>query len=397
VSFPKDIIPDIIDTKKGPIMSQNAGRTDVKWTLIDTDSGFCALRTEWDELASLQPNASFFQTFTWAHTAWLVDLKPRGRRLHIIVGRRNGGRLAVIAPICRERFGPLRVARWLEPLIGGECDILVEPSADADILAAQAWIQIIQGPFDVVRCRMVRGSSFLWSQISATNYLYGSPANAPAIDTTLYESSDHYHKTRSKNLRENINQSRSRLRRSGKLETRIIENVADYTPILDWMLHHKMIWLNNHNEGTDSFVQGWPFVKRVCAVAHESGNVMLCQITVNGRTVAAALNFLTHDRFDYKVISMDYEWAKEGPGRLLIYEFVRWAVDRRIPMISLGAGGQPYKYRFANCEATVFLNPVVAASLAGAIALQMKKLIARAKTEVAMLRNSLGSVRFHAS
>jgi CelD/BcsL family acetyltransferase involved in cellulose biosynthesis len=332
-------------------------KSDLTWAIIDSEEEFCALQPEWDAIALARPNASFYHQFAWAYTAWRVDCKPRGMRLHVVTARHEG-RIVLIAPVCRDRLGPWRIARWVVPLRHGSCDILTLPVPEATGWVEQAWAQIVAGPFDLVFCRLARSDSRLWpllTRVPLRRRVYHTLA--PAIEAGRYKDGRHYLSTRSKNYRFKMNQSRSRLQREGKLCFRVVEDAAEFPSILDWMEYHKLEWLKSRrHESPHPHRMGWRFIQEVVKIAHGTGNMMLCEITVDGKRIAAALNFITNQRLDVNTISMDYIWQKYSPGQLIVHELVQWAFDHGMMIIDIGTGDQRYKYRVADSEENVMIG-----------------------------------------
>lgn len=111
----------------------------VEWTLHRDETGFDALKDEWNDLLQRSRYDTIFLTWEWQTTWWAHLGRERGS-LYILAGR-DGGRLVAIIPLYLSEDGGqvLQVVGCIE--VSDYLDLIMEAGREEEVYAAfLAWL-----------------------------------------------------------------------------------------------------------------------------------------------------------------------------------------------------------------------------------------------------------------
>lgn len=106
------------------------------------------------------------------------------------------------------------------------------------------------------------------------------------------------------------------------------------------------------------------FLEQACRNHYIDANVL----TVGERIIAMHFGYAIRDHLNYVFTTFDSEFARWGPGHLLIYRLVQLAEQRRNPLIDLFTGEQLYKRQWSNRKEPVLCVELWRDTLRGRIA-----------------------------
>ena len=338
--------------------------------VIERECDLLELRPQWEALVALQADHILEQRFHHAWCAWETVHRQKGRKLHVIVGDTDG-RLVFVLPLVAERIGFLRVAHFLGPDIYENCDYLADPRKVNDDTAAQAWTMVAEH-FDIVRFPSVRESAGLWRLSKSARFMRSTPIKAPFVDCTAWPGWEAYYRSRSQKFRQDARKSARRLERRGVPRLEVVTDREEADLVLSWMMARKAEWLERTGGGRKAvaaFLSKAPFYRRLSGELHDTGELVVIQLTVDGVRVAAQLGFRIKDRLVGQMIAWDCGWRECGPGRVLATATLRWGFENGAKTVDLGLGDEDYKYRLAEDDEPAEIHVSAAFGARGALVL----------------------------
>jgi CelD/BcsL family acetyltransferase involved in cellulose biosynthesis len=335
--------------------SSGLNRLDLR--TVEDEGGFLALRPHWDALFYGGAVNCVDQSFLWARTAWETTARAKRRSLHIIVGEADS-RVVLILPFLVQRWGPLRIGRWLGPEYQEYCDILVASHSAAEQWVAQAW-DVGISRFHALRLPAVRSDAKIWPHVQQARALHSMPTRSPYVDCRQWPNWETYYASRSRNFRRDCKKSLGRLANAGTPRF-IVVGEHQIGATVDWLLARKVEWLDRHGFEETSLSTKKSFFSRYCREALPKGEVLLIELLLNETRIAAQLAFHAGDRLDATMAAWAQDWQACAPGRLIDVETIRWAFEHGLGSVDLGMGTPDYKYRFAEKDLAVAKDVTIA-------------------------------------
>lgn len=282
-----------------------------------------ALAGEWRELAARGGrDIHFFQTVEWCR-AWVAH--GRGARSEnpvLVTVRDEGGRLELLWPLMRTRFGPLRLLRWLSDPFSQYGDVLSVLKGESLAAALEAsWRRILAiGGVDIIRLRHVRADAVVADFLAARCPSAGTEG-APALDLSLYPSEAALAARYDRRQRRRRRRIRRRLEELfGPVRFCRLEEPGQVRAAIDRLIAEKRLWLDE--KGYYSRPLKWPGLADVFAtLARLSGNdagagLVVTEMRAGPRPVSWELAFRYRGRHYCYITAHDHELTRLSPGRL---------------------------------------------------------------------------------
>jgi CelD/BcsL family acetyltransferase involved in cellulose biosynthesis len=318
--------------------------------LVDLDS-LEELREEWEELADAARRP--FASPAWS-LAWWRHASPPGARLRVAVAR-DAERLVAVAPFFAAK-GPGRLAT-LMPLASGAShrgEPVGLPGHEleaAPVLAAM----LAETGAQVVRFQGVAESS-PWPQALASGWpgrlrprLYRDLAMPAPFVSLAGRDLDSWLRSRSSNFRSSIRRHVKRGDEVGASIRRATDPVEARRSVRDFARLHRSRWASRGGSGVlDGRVEAMLIEAVEGLLAYDRLRLYLME--VDGRVVGADLFVAAGGEASYWLGGFDDAFARLAPSIRNIYTAVEEAIGREDRRLDLGAGGQEYKYRFADGE-----------------------------------------------
>jgi CelD/BcsL family acetyltransferase involved in cellulose biosynthesis len=329
--------------------------------VTDVDA-FKALESDWDDLCARSSQVRFSQSFAWCWTTWQAVERPRGRRLHCIVGR-NGDRVVMIWPLIVSEKSFLLVASPLGCAYSEYPDPLVEDSCEAIKRIEAAW-QTLRNTCgcDMIRFRYVRHESplhhFLIGKVGKQAREVVRVPNL-SVSWDNHETWEKYYQSlQSKNRAEN-ERCRRRLEERGKVAFEVVEG-AHCAPIIEWALANKVEQLNRTGRRGGHWLKTKAYRNLLVWTASQAsphGALMVFVLKVNNQIIATLIFRVDKFRIEFLNTVYDAAYRRYGPGKILLDHAIKWAFERGLTLDMRG-GDEGYKKEWANSESTAITYEV---------------------------------------
>jgi CelD/BcsL family acetyltransferase involved in cellulose biosynthesis len=338
--------------------------TSSKMSLIRTitdEAAFDALKPEWDELYRKSSDPYYSQSFEWCRRAWTEVGRPRGRKLHILVGAEDG-RVVLIWPLALYRRFLWSFACPLGPETSEYSSVLVEDSPEADRRTSAAWQQLRHtAPCDVLLLPFVRDGSALHRLISAKSvFAFSEKFTTSQVDRAGSRDWETYYRSLRKKQRLDINRRRRRLTEIGKVTFEAAVEAGQLTAVIDWIVGQKRQWLVR-TKRLSSWFETDEYRNFLVAIAGQTaheGRVIVSALKLDGRVIAAAVGRIEGARVETFLSAFDPSFRIFSPSHILYEEFLKWSFERRLE-VDFRIGNEDFKdhWRLLRSGATSYEIP----------------------------------------
>ncbi|HET6771851.1 MAG TPA: GNAT family N-acetyltransferase [Acidimicrobiales bacterium] len=355
--------------------------SDLWLDVVEDDEGFAALRGDWADVASVDPDPNVFLTWPWAHTWWQhFGQGQPDHRLHVVVVRDPQG-VVGIAPLYRSKVGVGPVATTALQRInhdsGDYGGMLLARRADEAValLVEHLGAQLRGEAAVVVLSRLASDARF--------TALLGDELvrHAATIETVVAQIGDACLFTDVRGGFDLAKQAkkhkiRQRLRRLGDEhgEVAFVEHTGDSLEEgLDRLVSlHDRRWeeIDEPMQGLLASPERRDFLLDAIRALDVEGMVALLSIEAGGRPVAVELDFVHENRVFLFKGAFDPEFAAFSPGQLLHHKVFEDGLADGIDVFDFCRGDAQYKRRWANGERHLSTVMLSRPGLAGAVARQ---------------------------
>ncbi len=355
--------------------------TDLTLDVVDDDEGFAALRGDWADVASVDPDPNVFLTWPWAHAWWRHFGAGRdGHRLHIVVVRDAQG-VAGIAPLYRSRVGVGPLATTALQRINhdsgdyGGMLLSRRPDEAVAMLVDHLGAQLHSEVAVVVLSRLAsdaRFTSLLGDELvrhAATVETVVDQLDAPCLFTDVREGFDLAKQAKKHKIRQ-------RLRRLGEQheDVAFVEHTGE---TLEEGLDRLVSLHDRRWDEIDAPMQGLlaepdrrEFLLDAIRALDAEGMVTLLSIEADGSPVAVELDFIHENRVFLFKGAFDPAYAAFSPGQLLHHKVFEDGLADGVDVFDFCRGDAQYKRRWANGERHLSTVTLSRPGLSGAIARQ---------------------------
>lgn len=338
-----------------------------RFDVVTDVEAFKALEGEWDDLCERANQFRFSQSFAWCWATWEAVERPRGRRLHCIVGR-NQDRIVLIWPfVVSERPFPLAASplgcaytEYPDPLVEGG------PEAVARIEAAWQTLRKTCG-CDMIRFRFVRHRSplhdFLTSKLGKEAKETFRVANL-SVSWNDYETWEDYCRTLKRKTWTENERHRRRLEERGKVAFEVVE-ATHCAPIIEWALANKIEQLKRSGRRAGDWLRTTAYRDLLVWTASRPaphGRSVVFALKFDGQVIATEICRV--DKFRLELLNTVYDAAYKsyGPGKILLSLVLEWAFERGLTS-DLRIGNEAYKKEWANSESALITYEVAISAL----------------------------------
>lgn len=331
------------------------------------------LRAEWLDLLGRSPRWSAAHTPDYVIQGWEIAAHDPGRRLAVVVVRRDG-KLVCLWPLQVRRQGWRTVGvhlgngsreEYAGPLVAqGEGVETVHAALAAARKAADVLTVygVPEGSLAEEALRSPGGMMRSWPVRSPVTSLSG------ALDWDSWAA-----KAVSKRLRTHLRYDRKRLTELGDLRFRRMAGAQDGPRCVNWIFERKREWLAGRPRGHRSWMHSPEgpkffnsFASRPAADTVYGDPVEAYALTLDDRILAACICFTSSDRVEYFTTAYDPEFGAYGPGTLIIQDCIAIAIGRRLDF-DFRITQDAYKQRWVD-RYDVYQSFIIAGSPRGAVA-----------------------------
>jgi CelD/BcsL family acetyltransferase involved in cellulose biosynthesis len=357
--------------------------TDLWLDVVTDDEGFAALRGDWADVASADPDPNVFLTWQWAHTWWRHFGHGRPHHsLHIVVVRDPQG-VVGIAPLYRSRVGagprPLRTTalQRINHDSGDYGGMLLARRADETValLVDHLGAQLLGGVSVVVLTRLASDARFtrlLGDELvrhAATLETVVDQLDGACLYTDVRTGFDLGKQAKKHKIRQ-----RTRRLDEQYGDVAFVEHTgATLEDGLDRLVDlHDRRWeeIDEPMQGLLASPERREFLFDAIRALDGEGMVTLLSIEAAGTPVAVELDFVHENRVFLFKGAFDPEYAAFSPGQLLHHRVFEDGLADGIDVFDFCRGDALYKRRWANGERHLSTVMLSRPGLAGAVARQ---------------------------
>lgn len=319
--------------------------------LLDDVDRLEELSEEWEELVDAAGRP--FVSPAWT-LAWWRHAAPEGARLQVAVAR-DSDRLVAVAPFFAAKgAGGLTT---LVPLASGTShrgEPVGLPGREADVAAVLAGV-LAETPARVVRFEGVAASS-PWPRAFAAGWpgqrrprlIREEAMPAPFVSISTRDL-DAWLRSRSANFRSATRRHVKRGDEAGAAVRRVTDPAEARRGVRELARLHRARWAPRGGTGVlDDRVEAMLVAAVEGLLARDRMRLYVMQL--EGRVVGADLFLTAGGETSYWLGGFDDDVARLAPSVRDIYAAVEEAIAQGDRRVDLGAGGQEYKYRFADGE-----------------------------------------------
>jgi CelD/BcsL family acetyltransferase involved in cellulose biosynthesis len=365
------------------------GADAISFEVLHDIERFRALQPEWNDLWHAA-DGGFAEHFGFCHATLMAEDAGSRRKLHCLVGRRNG-RIVLIWPLFTYRN---RLWRYLTPiapenrspgnmLVAPECnnEAVVKSALDAAIKSAHAdVIELWRVPSDSLLFRCIQRHTTNRRETHEQTYF-----------ASLRGENDWDAFCRSRPGRDkNPDYAKRKLAKHLEYEIELLDRNDERTAsIVDWLVENKRKWA--HEKDLDS--------RWVCAESsgrfwhdlmvnesYEPGMYRLFALLHRGTPLAALIVGVGRQRLFFLTVTYDLAHAKYSPGTVILDEGVKWAFDHGLD-VDFTPGREPYKVSWSGKHSYQISSFLVMASAWGSLGYSAKTFATQLKGKLARLAN----------
>ena len=308
-------------------------------------------RAAWDELAvaaGLPYCGPDWMLSWWEHAA------PSGAELRVALAARRGELLGLAPFFVEHRRGDLAVYRLLGSGKSMPIELLAKPGWEGRLAPAFAQLLREGRPHpDVITFEGVPTTSPWpdmlrreWPQANEPWMHKDVRRPAPTVDTTEQDF-DKWFGSKTRNFRQQMRRAQRQLAQKGA-STRLITDPSELDGKLESFARlHYQRWVDRGGSNALN-----PRIEAMLRAAGPAllpeGRFQLWTIEADGRDVSSHLFVRAGGELSYWLGGFDDDWASMHPSMVTILAAVERACTTGVSRVNLGAGGRPYKYRFAD-------------------------------------------------
>jgi CelD/BcsL family acetyltransferase involved in cellulose biosynthesis len=355
--------------------------TDLWLDVVTDDEGFAALRGDWADVASADPDPNVFLTWPWAHTWWQHFGQGRPHHtLHIVVVRDPQG-VVGIAPLYRSRVGagPVRTTalQRINHDSGDYGGMLLarRPDETVALLVDHLGAQLLGGVAVVVLTRLASDARFtrlLGDELvrhAATLETVVDQLDGACLYTDVRDGFDLAKQAKKHKIRQ-----RTRRLDEQHGDVAFVEHTgATLEAGLDRLVDlHDRRWeeIDEPMQGLLASAERREFLFDAIRALDAEGMVTLLSIEAAGKPVAVELDFVHENRVFLFKGAFDPEFAAFSPGQLLHHRVFEDGLADGVDVFDFCRGDALYKRRWANGERHLSTVMLSRPGLAGAVARQ---------------------------
>ncbi len=317
---------------------------DILW-----DKAIDALEHDWRALEMRAAGVLPFNRFdVLKHWRASFAVGPRAVR-PFAVAVHHSGQLVALLPLSLRRAGPLRIAEWMGEPIAEYGDALIAhgPGREAWLDAAFTALQQCKR-IDAVCLRKVRADAAIAPMLARVASQAGPQRMAPVIELADLATHEDLHASLRPKLRKEIRRQRNKLASLGALHLDVRRGGPEAGKAVQDALALKRDWLQARGKISRAFADTRS-ERALVAMASDrtlASNIVTSRLTVDGRTAAVELGFVTAGRYYAFMGAFETELAAHSPGTVQMDETLAWCIGEGLQAYDLFAPADAYKLRW---------------------------------------------------
>ncbi|MFC0242458.1 GNAT family N-acetyltransferase [Rhodopseudomonas telluris] len=309
-----------------------------------------AWETLWEHAGAL-----VFQSHGWVAAWWHAVPDPERRALAIVLAWR-GDTLDAALPLATCRQHGVRVLEWAAKDYSDYCDVLLRPGVDPAVVARMWDYVTADGGFDAAYLGHLLPTATAAALTHRASGLTLHPHHRQATSLRVvgpWTSGQAWFDSQSGNARRNYRRALKNLSEGASVEFRRLGPDEPLGPALNRCAELKRAWCARNGLVAPLFDEGSPMLQALAQVLADKQLLHVFVLERDGVIVAITINFVQHDTMMAYVTTYDATFERSSPGYILLFDYIRWAVDHGATSIDFLCGDEDYKYRFANQQVTL--------------------------------------------
>jgi CelD/BcsL family acetyltransferase involved in cellulose biosynthesis len=345
--------------------------------ICDTER-FRALRNEWEDLWA-RANGRYHESFLACWQSWLNIAKPRGSKLRCIVARRDC-RLVMVWPLAVSTHALWKVLRPLGPEAAEYTTILLEPGADAQALARQAWhTAVTRCGADVIQLPYFSSQTEMYRLVSKErHHVFGDARSASIARLTTEADWPSFCGSLGTLSGKKPGALERRLAKQGTVNARLLtpSDAEENTKLVEWTLSRKREWASRVDKrGAWLYSSSYrDFLIALLNAQEREPIARLYLITLNGEPLATTIIGIGKSSIKGLITGFDERYAKFSPGQLVVEYMVKWAYDNHFDF-DFGVGTESFKAYWSRDNTVTVASAQVASTAWGRVAFRAKELV----------------------
>lgn len=339
--------------------STNTALDDGQWRLVNTESGFHDLRQDWEALFMRNPMHSPFLAWGWV-AAWLKYLAGP-HELSILVWQDEHGVAQFIVPLIVTGGTRLFAGRTVMLACGygreasDYLGCLRLPQHDSRIgeLTAHGITKLVDKTLPISLTELdgrVEYESELQATMNGLGRLTRSETQHVCVAANLPGTWDEYLQGLSSNFRSQI---RRRCRKTENDESLIFRSIAaaesrEFTENLIRLNRQRMAYKGKRSSLEDDNIR--EFLLEAVPYMAANNIAWMDVLEKDGKTVAAALNFVHGKSAFFYIGGIDHSAEKWGPGTALFAHIIMRCIKQNYLVYDFLRGQEDYKYKWGGTD-----------------------------------------------
>ncbi|WP_420134706.1 GNAT family N-acetyltransferase [Rhodopseudomonas sp.] len=348
-----------------------AGPQGERLEIVRTPERLQQIGPAWEALWE-QSGAFVFQSHAWI-SAWWHALPDQQRRSLVIVLAWRDDTLGAVMPLATCKLHGVRVLEWAAKDYSDYSDVLLRPGTDT-ALVGRMWATVnAEGGFDAAYLGHLLPTAVATALTRRTAGGFAlHPHHRQASSLRVvgpWPNGQAWFDSQSGNARRNYRRSLKNLSEGAKVEFRRLGPGEQLGPALQRCAELKRAWCKRNGLVAPLFDEGSLMLPALAQVLADKHLLHVFVLERDGVIVAVTINFVQHDTMMAYVTTYDATFERSSPGYILLFDYIRWAIDHGATSIDFLCGDEDYKYRFANQQVTL-ASYVGGRTLLGKAALQ---------------------------
>uniref|UniRef100_E6VQC9 BioF2-like acetyltransferase domain-containing protein n=1 Tax=Rhodopseudomonas palustris (strain DX-1) TaxID=652103 RepID=E6VQC9_RHOPX len=333
-----------------------AGLRGERLEIVQTTERLQEIGTAWETLWE-QSGALVFQSHAWVAAWWRAVPDPQRRTLFVVLAWRDDT-LDAVMPLATCSLHGVRVLEWAAKDYSDYCDVLLRPGVDT-VLIERMWDHAsAQGGFDAAYLGhlLPTAAATTLSRRTSRSGLMLRPHHRHATSLRVvgpWASGQAWFDSQSGNARRNYRRSLKNLSEGANVAFRRLGPDEPLGPALQRCAELKRAWCARNGLIAPLFDEGAPMLQALAQVLADKNLLHIFVLERDGVVVAITINLVQHDTMMAYVTTYDSAFERSSPGYILLFDYIRWAIDHGATSIDFLCGDEDYKYRFANRQVTL--------------------------------------------
>jgi CelD/BcsL family acetyltransferase involved in cellulose biosynthesis len=178
-----------------------------------------------------------------------------------------------------------------------------------------------------------------------------------SYETSLPATFSSFSSTRNGTYFKTTRRSRRKLDTLGQVRFMVQNNPNDIIRTVKLLLAQKRRKYGSHYVPPAIMPAFEEFYRRIALTHLQNSRSVAASLCVDDTAVATGFGMLQHKRFYILMLGHETgEWAPLSPGRLFIWELVRWCIEQGVETFDFTIGDEDYKGHWSDRHVRIFEN-----------------------------------------